>query len=57
MSGIMAMLLGGASLPPVTYVVTASGTGSYTTPSGYTKVTVEAIGGGGNGFEIGRAHV
>lgn len=37
-------------LPDVVYLVTSSGTGSYTTPSGYNTVTIEAIGGGGNGF-------
>lgn len=50
MSGMQQMLLGGAAKPNIVYVVTASGTGSYTTPAGYTKVTVEAIGGGGDGF-------
>jgi hypothetical protein len=37
-------------LPDVVYLVTTSGTGSYTTPAGYSKVTVEAIGGGGKGY-------
>jgi hypothetical protein len=32
------------------YLVTSSGSGSYTAPTGYTKVDVEAIGGGGNGI-------
>lgn len=31
-------------------LVTASGTGSTTTPAGCSKVTMECIGGGGNGF-------
>lgn len=48
MSGIMQTLLAGVQ-PRVT-VITTSGTGSITAPVGYSKVTVEAIGGGGNGF-------
>lgn len=38
------------ALPDVVYLVTSSGTGSYTTPAGYSKVTIEAIGGGGAGY-------
>ena len=48
MSGSFQMLLAG-SQPKVTVIVTA-GAGNIVTPVGYTKVTVEAIGGGGNGF-------
>lgn len=35
---------------PLTLVYTTSGAGSVTTPTGFTSVTVESIGGGGNGF-------
>lgn len=37
-------------LPDVIYTVTSVGTGSYTTPAGYNRVSLEAISGGGNGF-------
>lgn len=42
---------------PVTYLVTSSGAGSYTAPAGAVKVSVEAIGGGGDGYAnaIGKA--
>lgn len=51
MSGVQQMMISrGGAKPDVIYVVTTSGTGSYTAPAGYTKVTVEAIGGGGDGF-------
>lgn len=50
MSGIGQLLVAGASLPPQTTVITTSGAGSITSPVGYTSVTVEAIGGGGQGF-------
>lgn len=39
-----------ATLANVTYVFSTSGTFSNTTPTGYNRITVEAIGGGGNGF-------
>lgn len=35
---------------PVVHLVTTSGAGSYATPAGAVWVTVEAIGGGGNGY-------
>lgn len=46
----MQMLMAGGGFTPVIYVVTTNGSGSYTAPVGATKVTVEAIGGGGTGF-------
>lgn len=48
MSGFFQALLGQPQ-PRVT-VITTSGAGSITAPVGYSRVTVEAIGGGGNGF-------
>lgn len=48
MSGITQALLTGVQ-PRVT-VITTAGAGSITAPIGYSRVTVEAIGGGGNGF-------
>lgn len=48
MSGMLQAMLTGVQ-PSVT-VITTSGVGSITAPIGYSSVTVEAIGGGGNGF-------
>ena len=48
MSGSFQALLAGVQ--PRVIVVATAGAGSVTTPVGYSKVTVEAIGGGGNGF-------
>ena len=41
---------GGVAFTPQTQVITTSGAGSFTVPAGATSVTMEAIGGGGNGF-------
>lgn len=48
MSGSFQALLAGVQ--PKVVVVTTAGAGSVTAPVGYSKVTCEAIGGGGNGF-------
>lgn len=48
MSGITQTLLAGVQ--PRVIVITTAGVGNVTAPVGYSKVTVEAIGGGGNGF-------
>ena len=37
----------------IMYLITTSGAGSITSPAGYSKVRVEAIGGGGNGAGTG----
>lgn len=47
------MLMAKGQLPDVVYLVTTAGTGSYTTPAGYSKVTIEAIGAGGSGTSTG----
>lgn len=51
MSGILQMFVasGAAILAPHVTVITTAVAGSITTPSGYSKVTVEALGGGGSG--------
>lgn len=48
MSGVFQVMLAGIQ-PKVTVIATATAS-SITAPIGYSKVTVEAIGGGGNGF-------
>ena len=52
MSGILQMFVaaGAVALQPSVTVITSASAGSVTAPAGYTKVTVEALGGGGNGF-------